>query len=206
MKDKDWPAKGMDKLHALFFFRREEGFSAALGEIWWQAVGRRCLAMMYLTNEVADRLKEKLMAATEPKDIVAVWSEVGLDLSEDDATAFIESCHFKPNDLFRILTRFSKQEREWISVMNQSTDVKELMDLSEKLRMPLTQEEAEIVVKERQRAAEKRPITEEERRLRPSLDDFIAATDRLEKEMILQKIYAWTLTPEELAMFFPPDD
>ncbi len=186
----------------------KEGFSGTLGEIMGKNVllVEGCLAMMYLPNKIADELKEKLAVATSPKDIVAVWHEVGLDLSEDNATAFIESCHFKPDDLFRILTRFSKKEREWISVMNQSVDVQELVALSEKLRMPLTPKEAEIVVKERQRADEKRPITEEERSLRPSLDDLFAETDRLKKEMILQKIYAWTLTPEELAMFFPPDD
>ncbi len=160
--------------------------------------------MMYLTTEIAEGIKEKLRAAVEPKDVVAVWREVGLNLSEDTARDFIEFCHFKADDLYRILTRFSMEEREWIAVMNQSTDVQELVDLSEKLQMPLSPKEAAFIAKEHQCVVEKRAMTIEERSLRPSFDEFFAETDRLKKEMILQKRYAWTLTPEELAMFFPP--
>ena len=40
---------------------------------------------------------------------------------------------------------------------------------------------------------------------RPTLDDFFEATERQEKEAILQEIYGGTLTPEELEAFFPKD-
>lgn len=48
-------------------------------------------------------------------------------------------------------------------------------------------------------------ITIKEAEQRPTLDDFLEATERQEKEAILQKIYGGTLTPEELEAFFPKD-
>lgn len=47
--------------------------------------------------------------------------------------------------------------------------------------------------------------SQEEEKKRPTLDDFLEATERQEKEAILQEIYGGTLTPEELEAFFPKD-
>ena len=49
-------------------------------------------------------------------------------------------------------------------------------------------------------------ITIREAEQRPTLDDFFEATERQEKEAILQKMFDGTLTPEELEAFFPKDD
>lgn len=65
-----------------------------------------------------------------------------------------------------------------------------LLDLS------LTTEEA---------LAKSAEITIREAEQRLTLDDFFAATDRKEKEVILQKILGESLTPEEMAKFFPED-
>ncbi len=66
-----------------------------------------------------------------------------------------------------------------------------LLDLS------LTTEEA---------LAKSAEITIREAEQRPTLDDFFEATERQEKEAILQKMFDGTLTPEELEAFFPKDD
>ncbi len=51
----------------------------------------------------------------------------------------------------------------------------------------------------------KRKMPVQEERQQPTWDDFLNATERQEKEAILQEMYDGTLTPEELEAFFPKD-
>ena len=77
------------------------------------------------------------------------------------------------------------------------------------LQMAQTQEEALKILRtdpilteeEAQEMSKNWPKLNQEQR--PTLEDFFEATDRREKEAILQKMDDGTLTPEELEAFFP---
>ena len=95
------------------------------------------------------------------------------------------------------MLKLSEQEKEWVRIMEESTNPQEIIETAAKLKMdPVTMEEAMEIVEMHKET--KIPLAEQQR---PTWDDFFSVESREEKIALLDKMFGGSLTPEEIERF-----
>lgn len=152
------------------------------------------LGMSYeeLKQDMEESQKGGQKPAEQMKEQLKLWRKYLAAKSESEQEALLKQiCPGITSEGLAIMRRKMPEPGEPINKGISQEAINTLLDLS------LTTEEA---------LAKSAEITIKEAEKRPTLDDFFEATERQEKEAILQKMYGGTLTKEELEAFFPKDD
>ena len=128
-----------------------------------------------------------------------------LDLSITTEEALDKSAEITIREAEEIakLNKSEKESRDdMIHRWSMTNDLQEFVRLGKELHPEITEKFWTLVFKDSYKTKEEKA---KQQYGRPTLDDFFAATDRQEKETILQKMYDGLLTPEEIDAFFPKD-
>lgn len=139
-----------------------------------------------LSPQQERELTRKLRSASSIAEIKEIGSQLGMDFTEELAKKYLET----------IMRNSKGSPRAKIVGMVPATD-EERIHLMKTL-LHFTEEKARGLLK---KMDSHRPAYIE----RPTWEDFFAATERKEKENIIQGIFDWTLSQEEIEMFFSED-